>query len=511
MRLTTERILFYLFCILSASPLLFSHYPPMVDIPQHAAVIATLNNLALPDFPYHDLYYLDWMRPYLGGYLILWGVSQFLPILLAVKLLIAAAVIAIPITASRLRAHFGGDVGWDWLLLPISYGMAFQWGFFNFIIGAPIVLLFLLSAFKFSETPSLRTGIWLTFFAHSLLLIHLLVAAFGCGLAFLYVIARKSQWKQKILTGLPFISPLPVVIIYLFVWVSSSGLASGEGSWDLSIYRPFQFLSSAVGLPANNSNAAIGFLFFALPFLLGARLTNSRPRQAVFVAYLLWMMFGPNYILGTFFTYNRFALFGIPMLFLVISKPSSTTRSEKYDTLLRSLLFILPVTLIIFYCFRFASFDDESKGYRDIETKMQPHKRVLGLIYNNQSPVFGNLPTYMHFASWYQAEHSGVTDFSFSQFGLLVRYKPDAAVAIPRGGFSWRPDSFDWNLHKGWLYDYFVVRNEGDISSHIFRTAECPVKYVTHSGSWWLYETELGDANDPRSCAAKRIAENQLK
>ena len=96
MKLSTERILFFTFCILAASPLLFSHYPPMIDVPQHAAVIATLNNLSLPDFPYRDLYYVDWGRPYLGGYLILWGVSQFLPILVSIKLLTALAVITTP-------------------------------------------------------------------------------------------------------------------------------------------------------------------------------------------------------------------------------------------------------------------------------------------------------------------------------------------------------------------------------------------------------------------------------
>jgi len=164
MKLSTERILFYVFCFLAASPLLFSHYPPMVDVPQHAAAIATLNNLSLPDFPYHDLYYIDWVRPYLGGYIILWGASQFLPILVAIKLLIALAVIATPLTASLIRAHFGGDPKWDWLLLPIGYGFSFQWGFFNFIIGAPIVLLFLLTAFKYAEAPKLKSGYgWLCF------------------------------------------------------------------------------------------------------------------------------------------------------------------------------------------------------------------------------------------------------------------------------------------------------------------------------------------------------------
>lgn len=506
MKLSTERILFFTFCILAASPLLFSHYPPMIDVPQHAAVIATLNNLSLPDFSYRDLYYVDWGRPYLGGYLILWGVSQFLPILVSIKLLIALAVITTPLAASLIRAHFGGDPRWDWLLLPIGYGFAFQWGFFNFIIGAPFVLLFLLFAFKYAEAPRLKSGLWLALFSFALLPIHLLVAAFGCGLAFLYVIVGPLQWKQKLLVALPFISPWLVIIAYLLVWVSAGEQVYSDGPWGLSIYRPIEILATSVGLIPGRINAAIALLILTVPFLLGARITNDRPRQMVFLAYLLWMMVGPNFILGNFFTYNRFSLYAVPMLFVIMTKPASAARSVKYETLLRGLLVVVPVMLIVLLCFRFVSFDKEFQDYRDIETEMQPQKRVLGLIYDNQSKIF-KLPMYLHFASWYQAEHSGAVDFSFAQFsGLLLRYKPDAAVAVPPQ-FAWRPGTFDWKTHKGWLYDYFLVRSEDGIDSKIIETAECTVKYVTHSGSWWLYEIELGDKNDPASCAAKRAAE----
>lgn len=507
MKLTAERFLFYVFCILAASPLLFSHYPPMIDVPQHAAIIATLNNLSLPEFPFHDLYYVDWVRPYLGGYLILWGASQFLPILVAIKLLIALAVIATPLTASLIRAYFGGDPKWDWLLLPISYGFAFQWGFFNFIIGAPIVLLYLLTVFKYAEAPSLKSGLWLALFSFTLLLIHLLVAAFGCGLAFLYVMAGRLQWRQKLLVVLPFVFPFAIIIIYLMLRVSVDEQPYSGGPWGLSIYRPIEFLATAIGLTPGRINAAIGLLILAIPFMLGARITDDRPRQVVFIAFLLWMMFGPNYILGNYFTYNRFSLFIVPMLFVIMTKSSSASRSVKYEPLLRGLLIAVPVMLIVLLCFRFANFDKESQGYRDIETKMQPQKRVLALIYDNQSAIF-RLPMYLHFASWYQAERSGATDFSFSQFGLLVRYKPDAAVAVPPR-FEWQPDTFDWKTNKGWLYDYFLVRSENGIASEVIEAGECTVKYVAHSGSWWLYETELGDKDDPASCAAKRAAELQ--
>ena len=132
MKLTTERVGFYLCCVLSAAPLLFAHYPPMVDLPQHAAQIATLNNLSRPDFAYKGLFTLEWARPYLGGYLVIWALSQVVSVLTAVKISIALTVITIPMTAAHLRAHFNADPRWDWLLLTIGYGFAFQWGLVNF-------------------------------------------------------------------------------------------------------------------------------------------------------------------------------------------------------------------------------------------------------------------------------------------------------------------------------------------------------------------------------------------
>ena len=165
MKLTTERVGFYVCCVLSAAPLLFAHYPPMVDLPQHAAQIATLNNLSRPDFAYKGLFTLEWARPYLGGYLVIWALSQVVSVLTAVKISIALTVITIPMTAARLRAHFNADPRWDWLLLTIGYGFAFQWGLVNFFVGAPIVLLFLVTAFRYADAPSVRSGWWLALFA----------------------------------------------------------------------------------------------------------------------------------------------------------------------------------------------------------------------------------------------------------------------------------------------------------------------------------------------------------
>ena len=437
MKLTTERVGFYLCCVLSAAPLLFAHYPPMVDLPQHAAQIATLNNLSRPDFAYKDLFTLEWARPYLGGYLVIWALSQVVSVLTAVKISIALTVITIPMTAALLRAHFNADPRWDWLLLTIGYGFAFQWGLVNFFVGAPIVLLFLVSAFRYADAPSARSGWWLALFAYLLLTVHLLIAAFGCGLACLYILSGRGTWKARLVAALPLASPIPAALAYLAWVISSTRQANEAGPWGLSIFRPVQLMTSALGLPLTVANIAVAALVFALPFVLGARLTRDRPRLVIFAAYLAWMMLGPNYFLGNYFTYQRFSLFCMPMFLIVLTDPVPRPALSSALKLAQGLVFALPLTLVVVACFLFAGFDQESRGYREIAKAMKPGKRVLGLMINNASVAFDQ-PMYLHYASWYQAEQRGVADFSFAQFGLLVSYRPGADVPIPRG-FEWYP------------------------------------------------------------------------
>lgn len=507
-----ERQLFVLCCILSAAPLLLSHYPPMIDVPQHAAQIATLNNLSNPDFSYKDLYFLEWKRPYLGGYMVLWALSKLFPILTALKVLLAITVITIPLCASRLRAHFHGNPAWDWLLLPISYGFAFQWGFFNFIVGVPIVLLFLLSAFRFADAPTRRGGIWLALFANTLLFIHLLVAAFSCGLACIFIVAGHNRLKQKLLVMLPCISIVPTVVVYMFGWVTSSQQAIEKGPWGLGLYRFSEIPACAVGLTPNNPlHAVFGVAILALPFLLGARFSRDRRRLAVFATYLAWMLFGPNYIWGNYFTYNRFSLFFIPMLLLALEQaPAHSALTENFRKALHAISVLAPVCVLLILSIEFASFDLETRSFQETTAAMEPGKRTLGLIVDKQSRSFGGMPMYIHYASWYQAEHDGVADFSFSLFGLLVSYKPEADIPVHRG-FEWRADTFDWERNKGWLYDYFIVRLPQDASDYFFAKADCPVTLVAHHDEWWLYQTQTGSPDDPHSCAARRLHEKAAR
>lgn len=495
------RALFLLACVLSAAPLLFAHYPPMIDVPQHAAQVGTLNRLLSGDFVHADLYWINWATPYLGGYLGWLALSWVLPLSLALKVLLGSVIVAIPLVASRLRAQAGGDPLWDWLLLPIAYGFAFQWGLLNFLVGVPIALLFLLLGFRYADNPRVLRGVLLAVFGVVLVGVHILIAAFSCGLAFLYVALTRRPWKARLLTLLPFVAPVPVAASWWFRGKIRGLSPSVPGPWGLSASRPLELLASFVGdPPLGDAAVLLGAVVVALPFALGARLTGDRRRLAVFAAFLLWMMLGPDYVLGNYKTFQRFAVFGLPLLLLVLVPPQQPRlRHGRY---LRGLVVLIPVALIVVSCVHFAGFDRETRDYRQLTEHMKPGRRVLGLVFWRDSAVF-DLPMHVHVPSWYQGEAGGVVDLSFALYGgMPVRYRKEADVAVRRT-FEWLPQTFDWQTHHGWLYDYFLVRDDKDRSALIVAEADCPVKLVARVGLWWLYERDPGRADDPASCTVR--------
>ena len=91
-----------------------------------------------------------------------------------------------------------------------------------------------------------------------------------------------------------------------------------------------------------------------------------------------------------------------------------------------------------------------------------------------------------------------MVDFNFAWFPpQIVRFRPQHLPAwLP--GLEWKPDRFNWTLHRGADYRYFFVRSFAPLPPDLFRDAECPPVPIWSADGW----TTWADDRSPRWCTA---------
>src|SRR5690606_13941411 len=144
---------------LATTPVWMVTFPPMVDLPQHAAQVALLSEVGNPDFPLGSLFELNWFTPYLLGYLLIHALTLLIGLVPAVKTVVALALAALPLTTALLLRETGADTRWALLVIPTLYGFTYQWGLLNFLVAAPVGLVFLAIAIRHSRHPTRRTAL----------------------------------------------------------------------------------------------------------------------------------------------------------------------------------------------------------------------------------------------------------------------------------------------------------------------------------------------------------------
>jgi hypothetical protein len=505
-----QRFLTLLIIVLGVTPLWSSHFLPMVDLPHHAAQVATILALDRPDFPFRDLFWINWFNPYLLGYFITMGLAKFLPIMPAMKLVLTASLIAYVFAFRWLRGKFNADPSTDWAIIPAWYGFAFNWGFFNFLIGLPLLLVFLglviQSLEKWNRTNVILViaGINLLFFAHALL------AALGCLIAVELAFLKHRRIADQVRCATPVLSVLPLALFWLVLTKHREAtqanreiIMSFNGSrWStLSLLNP---LSQSI--EDKWWTHAAGLVLFALPFIQRGKAVYDLMRWAPFLTVVFITLFVPTMILGTAFVSDRFSVLVFPFYLLGFTSGNPSFLAQPVRRLL--LPGAITSALLTAILLRIASFNSESIGFSYILQSMEPAKRVLTLTIEPRSR-FSSAPVYMHFPVWYQAEKTGVVDYSFSDsFPVMVRYR-SARDPSNSGFLALHPKAFNWKLHQGWRYDYFVVRASSSFQQQLFADANCPIKLVTEKNGWWLYERDKSTPCIAQSVAAPILPKDQ--
>lgn len=524
--------------LLATIPVWIATYPPMTDLPQHAAQVTLLRALHDPHFAYANLFQTNWLTPYLSGYLLIYVLAPIVGIVFACKIVISLALAALPLSTALVIGETGIDTYWALLAIPALYGINYHWGLLNFIVATPAGMIFLWLMKRHLRAPGLKSLLFLALLINALFFCHALICLFFGMIAAGCTLLEKKTFKDRMKCLAPLAAVLPVMGLW-FLKASASPLVSHRSiGWDLGWFnvtpqdyyafaswasrpqpgwgRVTGFFSRLLGTRPDVLWDAYGIVLFALPFLAGLRPSRRLKAWLPFLLCVGALLLMPNFAFDASFLYARFTVFALPFWLMALEPaptavPKKKTRTRKLKreqghpaawltkgrivATAATCLVVLWITVVSVYALQFNS---AVKGFDEVLARMEPGQRALSLMPERENEV-AIAPAFIHFAAWYAAQKSGVVDPSFANGVVaLVIYRPGRSPALPHD-FEWNAGEFQWQRNEGESYRYFVVHWPEDVGPILFHDATCPVHLRYQENHWWLYEKDPGCPAKPAS------------
>ena len=499
------RVLFFITLLWGLAIFWIAPRPPLIDLPQHAGQVALLRDLLTGTSPWSDIFRLNLWTPYLIGYGLALPLSFVMPVGSALQVILSAAYLAFVLLGTRLRAHFGADPRLDWFFLPTFFGFAYNWGFYTFLVAAPVVLLFILAVDRYAQHPSLRRGVAATVIGLILLFSHGLAFVFGAIAAGCLYTMRcymgGEQWLKRWLQGVwPLVIPgIACIILYLIsIRIQAEYWAHGhlEFTWDISIMRVPRLLANSIGDYNTPKMLLLGVMvvLLATPWLMGLRLNRRDPTTWVLLAIVLIIgLVVPGTVIATAYVYQRFALYALPAYALIfmtsaVAPMAGAQARVAGRWMTMPMVVLMGCVWITFAChsLEMSRFSQESEDFEVVLSVMEPKQRVLALTFDERSEEANLDLAYRHYATWYQSEKQGLVDFNFAWFPpQMVRFKPDKLPKVMEG---LKGKNFTVKRYPLEPYRYIVARHTSSLPVDLFKGADCAPRMVMTKGTWTLFE-----------------------
>ena len=471
-------------------------HPPMADLPQHAGQVALLRELLFGQSSWEPLLRINYFTPYLIGYGLTVPLSFVMPIADAMKLLLMLAFYGFVSCCVLLRRHFHGDERLDWLFIPGFLGFSYVFGFFTFLLAAPVALLFILLADRYAQHPTSTDGVRLAGVGLVLFFSHGLAFLFASSIGVALLLFRVRRWPDTLLALLPY-APLAALSIGYAAASHYSEAATGNepsgtlwGEWP----ERFNFFNNIFGSPPYAAQDALfvavaGVFMLWAPRLLKSSINRTLPAALIpMAAVLLVWLAAPAYTMKTNYIFQRFALFILPFYALMFCRPASPSHNEDItqSRACQLVLAMLCWLLLAGHTERLLRFAQESREFEVVRTAVEPGQRALSLVLESSSTAAKNQVAYLHHPLWYQAENGGFVDYNFAWApSQMVRFREDQLPAVLP---FWNPERFSWMDHRGGDYRYFFVRHAQPLPSEFFRNDQCAVSLLKSSGHWSVFE-----------------------
>ena len=496
-----NKILLTIAIFISTWFILYPDYLPLVDLPQHAAQVATLDDLLKDKSPWKEMLFLNFDVPYLTTYLTWLGLHQIMPITWSAKVIVAITLFAYMFAIRLLRRQFNASYIVDWIALSCFFGFVFQFGFLTFLMSIPVGIIFFVYCKQWIETHQLKYLILLTFWGVFCYLSHILSLAFFCLMAYLYFLVsfKEHTWKQRALFTVPFM--LFAVLMVRIVFFKE------DPAYTLLLYDGYisvSFIQKTKELfyyPWNNAPLPMYFFIFLslylLPWFMGYRPSKQLKKYIpLFFALIVWYGLPYSYK-QIFYIYSRFGLF-VPIFFYLIWEKKEINRNFSLTILKLGvwtpIVFGICIVSTLFKAYSNIIHFQYSPHRQNFELIKQaiPEKQKVLFFYNAKILTDGGLTSifeYLHYPLWYQAEKQGWVDYNFATApAMIVRLKLHAIYPEYTGSNLFYQAPITCQYH-----DYFIFQASDQyipkIPSWFIAQPSCEnVVFKGRAGNWLLFE-----------------------
>ncbi|HSN29665.1 MAG TPA: hypothetical protein VLT45_25435, partial [Kofleriaceae bacterium] len=157
----------------SAAVCLVFRYLPMVDLPQHYAMVSVFAHFRDPAYGFAERFTFDLAhRPYASVYLVAAGLAKVLPLAAAMRIVVAMCTLLPVVGVRALLAATGRPRHLALLAVPFAFGSLWFWGFLNFIAGTGLLLVALALVVRIAREPSRTRSIGLALLSLLILVTH---------------------------------------------------------------------------------------------------------------------------------------------------------------------------------------------------------------------------------------------------------------------------------------------------------------------------------------------------
>ena len=477
------------YVLLLALPCIVFKYLPMVDLPQHEAVVSMMLHLGDRRWAFDSYYQWEPTRTlYVLPYLLAALVSQLMPLHRAINCVVFCSVVAYPIGVLLYLRALSRPAWVALVTLPLLYNQSFFWGFVNFNLAVGLAFV----------TFAVMVGTWtkrkawvVSLLGVGIALTHiyglLLLGAYLCLWIF-------SSERDEAVRRLPALAPAAFALVVWTVLIANASGPSGI-QWMPFGVRWVKFGESIAGGWHGHAESisllltvSVVLVFFrkSLPFARAGWNTLSVHQRIAWklVALNLLLYFSMPELqvaaLKATFRHAQLAAMAFPLALSIDFNGAGCQWG-------RLGLHVLGAFVIVNSWSNLRAFDAEARSFDVIVDHVPTGSRVAQLTYERRGKQT-KVPAYLHFAAYLQAQKGGLLAVSFPARFWNVPIKPKAFPGFPPVpvDLEWRPRLFG-KAQLSRYFDYLIVRAPNSPEQEPRWGSEPMYQLQLKSGPWWLF------------------------